>query len=151
MSTAMPHVLRAATVRLVFCLFCLAGTLGATELKGITPDEAQALMDRGVPLIDIRTPKEWQTTGIIAGSHLITFFDSNGQYDAQAWLTALKAIAPRPDRPVILVCRSGNRSSTVGRMLSDELGYRQVYHLEKGTRGWTAEGNPLAKAPCASC
>lgn len=135
------------TMRLLMCLGCLASTPASADLKGVTPDEARTLMDQGVPLVDIRTPQEWQTTGIIAGSHPLTFFDASGQYDLAAWRAALKTVAGDPGRPVILVCRSGHRSATAGRMLSDELGYRRVYHLEKGIRGWTAEGNPLTKAP----
>jgi rhodanese-related sulfurtransferase len=79
------------------------------------------------------------------------FFDASGQYDAAAWLKSLKNVAPNVDQPVILVCRSGNRSSTVGKMLSDEMGYQHVYHIEKGIRGWAAEGNALAKPPCVNC
>ena len=137
--------------RLVLCVAGAANGPVSAELKGLTADEAQTLMSQGVPLVDIRTPQEWQATGIVPGSHKLMFFDASGQYDAAAWLKSLKTVAPKLDQPIILVCRSGNRSSTVGRMLSDEMGYQHVYHIEKGIRGWAAEGNALTKPPCVNC
>lgn len=120
------------------------------DFRGVTPDEVQALMERGIPVVDIRTSKEWQATGIIPGSHPLTFFDASGQYDTQRWLKNLKAFVPASDKPLVLVCRSGNRSSTVGKILTGELGFQQVFHLEKGIREWNAEGKPLTPAPCGN-
>ena len=42
----------------------------------------ERLLRRGVPVIDIRTPEEWRDTGMIEGSHLLTFFDAQGRYDS---------------------------------------------------------------------
>jgi rhodanese-related sulfurtransferase len=139
------------TAHLVLPFLAAVNSPVSAELKGITADEAQTLMSQGAPLVDIRTPQEWQATGIIPGSQKLMFFDASGHYDAAAWLKSLKTLAPNIDQPVILVCRSGNRSSTVGKMLSDEMGYQHVYHIEKGIRGWAAEGNALAKPPCVNC
>ena len=119
------------------------------ELLGITPDELETLKAQGVPVVDVRTPEEWRKTGVIEGSKLLMFFDSKGGYDAAAWIRRFKTIAPDAARPVVLVCRLGNRSATVGKMLRQELGYERVYHLEKGIQGWMAEGHKLV--PCGDC
>lgn len=137
--------LQAAALALV-----MAGAPGyGGELVGITPDELEALKTQGVPVVDVRTPEEWRKTGVIAGSKPIMFFDSKGSYDAAAWMQQFKAVAPNAGLPVVLVCRSGNRTATVGKMLAGEQGYQKVYHLEKGLQAWTAEGHKLA--PCGGC
>ena len=98
-------------------------------------------MQRGVPVIDIRTPREWRETGIIEGSLLLTFFDAQGRYDIRAWLSELAAIAT-PDEPFALICHSGSRSALVSRFLDAQLGYRHVYDVPGGIEQWMAEVRP---------
>ena len=129
--------------RLLFFLLGLSQAF-AGELVGVTPDEMDALVKKGATVVDIRTPQEWKATGLIPGSHGLTYFDASGHYDKEDWLGRLKPLLGSAGQPVILVCRSGNRSATVGKMLVNEAGFDRVYHLEKGIRGWTAESRSLA-------
>ena len=125
--------------------------LAAALLAGITPLRAdvihvdslalERLLERGVPVIDIRTPEEWRETGIIEGSHLLTFFDAQGRYDVRAWLSELAAIASR-DEPFALICDSGGRSSVVGQFLDAQLGYQRVHNAPGGIAQWMAEDRP---------
>jgi len=115
----------------------------AEGLVNLSPDELQALQAKGALVVDVRTPEEWAKTGLIPGSKGLTYFSSTGGYDKDAWLKQLKPLQASPDQPVILVCRSGNRSSTVGKMLLNEAGYTKVYHLDKGISGWSAQSKPL--------
>lgn len=121
----------------------------AGELVGVTPDELKALQQEGARIIDVRTPEEWRKTGLIPGSDPLTYFDAHGGYDTAAWLQKLDTLSPGKASKIVLVCRSGNRSGSIGKMLADELGYPKVYHLEKGVREWAAEGNVLK--PCQGC
>lgn len=43
------------------------------------------------------------------------------------------------DKPVVFVCRSGNRSAMAGDMLSAN-GYDEVYNLQEGMIGWMRRG-----------
>ena len=104
----------------------------------------ERLLRRGVPVIDIRTPEEWRDTGIIEGSHLLTFFDAQGRYDFRAWLSELSAIAT-PDEPFALICHSGGRSSMVSLFLDGRLGYRRVYNVPEGIAQWIAEDRPTVE------
>ena len=61
------------------------------------------LMESGVPLIDIRTKREWYETGVIKKSNLLTFFDKDGNYNVKEWMSKLKKIASKRD-PVIIIC-----------------------------------------------
>ena len=99
----------------------------------------ERLLEAGVPVVDIRTPEEWDQTGIIVGSHLLTFFDAQGNYDVGAWLSALSAIAA-PDAPVAIICHSGGRSDIVSRFLDGQVGYQRVHDVHEGISQWIAEG-----------
>jgi rhodanese-related sulfurtransferase len=101
---------------------------------------------RGVPVVDIRRPYEWEATGVIAGSHLLTFFDERGEFDLEAWLADLAGIAGRDD-PFVLVCRLGQRTTVLGRYLSGARGYARVHHLAAGITWWLAAGLPVVPPP----
>ena len=48
------------------------------EINEVNNNGIKILMESGVPLIDIRTEKEWHETGVINQSKLLTFFDKDG-------------------------------------------------------------------------
>lgn len=114
------------------------------EVTKIDNQQLKALMEQGVPVIDIRRPEEWKQTGVVKGSHLITFFDARGRYDVRAWLDKLAPIAGKDD-PFILICRTGNRTGTVSRFLDQKLGYKKVYDVKKGITDWIRKGNPVVE------
>ncbi len=139
--------------KIVFALLSLVfgWAAYAGELVNLAPNELRAMQARGALVVDVRTPEEWSKTGMIPGSKGLTYFDSTGAYDKDGWLRQLQPLlATSPGQPVILVCRSGHRSATVGKMLVDEAGYAKVYQLEKGIRGWSEENQPL-EGRCRSC
>ena len=130
----------------LFALFpFIFGIAQAGNLVGVTPDELQTMQAQGAIVVDVRTPEEWKSTGMIPGSKGLTYFDATGGADQAGWLKQLKPLTEAGGRPLILVCRSGHRSAMVGKMLLAEAGYGKVYHLEKGIRGWSAESKPLAR------
>ncbi|MFW5832698.1 MAG: rhodanese-like domain-containing protein [Pseudomonadota bacterium] len=81
-------------------------------------------------VIDIRTPGEWRETGVIEGALLMTFFDERGGYDAATFLERLHREID-PDTPVLLVCRTGNRTGAVKPFLEQQ-GFERVAHVEGG-------------------
>ena len=50
-------------------------------------------------------------------------------------------MAPDPATPVALYCRTGNRTTSLGNALIEQLGYTDVTHLEAGITGWMDGGN----------
>lgn len=117
----------------------------AAELESVTPEQLLEMQKNGNALvIDIRTEAEWQASGVIPNSQKLQSFDQQGHFDAEKWLTSLQQLKSSPDQPVILVCRSGNRSSKVGRMLSEQMGMKNVYHLDNGLQSWIKSGNPIS-------
>lgn len=133
------------------CLACCA-LLARAEIIDIDNAELDRLLKDGVPLVDIRLQKEWEETGIVGGSRLLTYFDEQGRHDDAAWLDKLKPIA-RPEQPVILICRSGNRTRAASQFLAQQAGYRTVYNVKSGIKGWIAGGKPVepATSSLAAC
>ena len=119
-----------------------SSTLSAAPIQNISNAELQGLLDKGVTLVDIRTPGEWQETGIIATSKPITLFKENGAI-APDFVSKLQQ-AVSVDKPVALICRTGNRTQAGAQMLQ-QLGYKQVYNVTNGITRWISEGRAVSR------
>ena len=80
-------------------------------------------------LIDVRTPEEF-ASGHIEGAVNIPVEEMQGRLDEIPG-----------DAPIVVYCRSGNRSAAAARILTDA-GYAHVYDLG-GIKDWVAEGLPI--------
>ncbi|MFA7292844.1 MAG: rhodanese-like domain-containing protein [Rhodocyclaceae bacterium] len=125
---------------------CLAASAQA-DVVDIDNAELARLAISGVPVIDIRTEGEWKESGVVPGSKLITLFDEKGRADP-AWLEKVKGVA-KPDQPVIIICRSGNRTKAASQMLTQQAGYAKVYNVKEGIRAWAKEGRMMVPATSA--
>lgn len=131
-------------------LYMWGAALGALLLAGCAApyqnvDNAQlkALIAQGVPVYDVRRPEEWRQTGIIAGSRKLTYVEAGGRMNPE-FLPRFSAEVGKND-PVILICRTGNRTDKLARQLMEEHGYTQVYNVEHGIVAWIAANNPVVK------
>lgn len=123
---------------LIIGLMCFA-SFSYAEFREVTPIKLQEAISKGVAVIDIRRLDEWQDTGIIPTSHKLTFFDATGKFNVKDWMGKFTKIVKDKNQPFILVCRSSHRSGRVGNFLNEEMGYKNVYHLEGGIKAWMAE------------
>jgi rhodanese-related sulfurtransferase len=131
--------------KLLTLLFLLTLAIQA-EFKSIDAETLLKMQKEGVPVIDIRTPQEWNQQGIIPGAHLMMFFDAQGRPHAEAWLQKLSQLVKDKAHPCILYCAHANRSKAVGKWLSDKMGYAKVYELKGGIEyGWKELGKPVVK------
>lgn len=125
-------------------LFC-SNALPADEVTGVSPEQLLDMQQNQHALVvDIRNEAEWQSSGVIADSRKLQSFDSQGHFDADKWLADLEKMKSSPDQPVILVCRSGNRSGKVGALLAQQLGMKNIYHLNNGLQSWLNSGHPVS-------
>ncbi len=121
------------------------------ELISVTPpkytnidnEELKVLLKRGVKILDIRRADEWEETGVVEGSKLLTAFDGTGRL-TQNFPAELKAFA-KPDEELILICRTGNRTSVIANALSEQAGYSKIYNVTGGIVDWIKEGNSVQK------
>ena len=128
---------------LAVCLF-LATSQVFAEVKDIDNQEIISLMQTGVTVIDIRRASEWQDTGVIKQSNLLTFFDKQGNHNADKWLPELKKIVKKGD-PVIIICRSGKRSGIVSKFLDEQADFTSVYNASGGMLSWINSNNKTIK------
>ena len=126
---------------LVFDVELVAVTI-PPKLADATAADLKVAQKNGVVVIDIRRAEEWAETGIIEGAHTITAFTQSGQLHPE-FQVKFTAIVPTPDTPVMLYCRTGNRTGIIGNALVSQLGYSDVTHLSDGIVGWTAGGAPV--------
>jgi rhodanese-related sulfurtransferase len=99
------------------------------EAREIDRAEARKLIEDGAQLLEVRADHEWDAGRIAGATHL-----------------PLAELAERTEeidreRPVILYCRGGNRSTMAAAALA-EAGY-EALKLEQGIVGWDEEGLPL--------
>jgi rhodanese-related sulfurtransferase len=94
--------------------------------KEVDRAEARQMIDAGAQLVDVRADHEWEA-GHLPGAVHIPLADLPtrvGEIDK--------------DRPVILYCRGGNRSTMATTALA-EAGY-DAAKLSEGATGWEEEG-----------
>ncbi|MBD3799497.1 rhodanese-like domain-containing protein [Sulfuricurvum sp.] len=85
----------------------------------------QKLLDSKIKIIDIRTPEEWKTTGVVKGSVPIMFFDEQGNYDLNAFVGKLNKVVKKEEK-FALICNSGNRTQVLGSFLGKQMGYNVI-------------------------
>jgi rhodanese-related sulfurtransferase len=95
----------------------------------VSREQARELIDGGAQLVDVRADHEWDAGRIAGAKHipLAELAQHAGEIDR--------------DRPVVLYCRGGNRSTMAAAAL-EEAGY-DARKLTEGITGWAEAGLPL--------
>jgi rhodanese-related sulfurtransferase len=120
-----------AAVSVVFILISSC-TIGQTT-NDIEIDEfKRKISSEKYVLVDVRTAEEF-IDGHIEGALNIDYFSATFSDDISKVGFEI---------PVLLYCRSGNRSSKAMKIMN-ELGFKKVYNLEGGIQGWISENNPV--------
>ena len=101
----------------------------AGEPREVSREEAQKLVGDGAQLVDVRADHEWEA-GRIAGATHLPLAD-----------LAQRAGEIDKERPVVVYCRGGNRSSMAVAALT-EAGFDAV-KLTDGITGWAEDDLPL--------
>lgn len=118
----------------------LAGiSTGAEEVadkdKPIKVEQAEEKIKAGDQLLDVRTKEEWDE-GHLKGAKLVTLSEEGFAEKAKAVLD--------PKKPVVIYCRSGNRSATAAKLLRDA-GFTKVFDMAGGIFTWQRNGKPVEK------
>ncbi len=100
------------------------------QANEVSREEAQKLIEDGAQVVDVRADHEWEAGRIAGATHLplAELAERAGEIDK--------------DRPVLLYCRGGNRSTMAAAALADA-GY-DAAKLSEGIVGWAEAGLPLA-------
>lgn len=122
--------------KLIICCLILFVVLGCREsvaqehVKDVSAKEMQKLIEAdSVQLIDVRTPKEFKE-GHISNAKNIDFLSESFSENLQIL---------NKQKPVVVYCRSGNRSTKSIKEFLDA-GFVEIYNLEGGILLWEAQG-----------
>ena len=110
-------------------------------LRELSPNDFIDAQENGGIVIDIRREEEWKETGILQGSNTITAFTKDGNIHPdfpKKFFDLINDI----DVPILLYCRTGNRTGILGQALIDQVGQTNVSHLSEGIVGWKKQGHP---------
>lgn len=103
----------------------LSDTIDAATLRAVQEDP-------GIMILDVREQSEYDA-GHIAGVKLIPLGQLPGRLDE----------VPK-DKPVIVTCRTGNRSAQAVKFLRDQ-GYTNIHNQAGGIVAWQNAGYPVEK------
>lgn len=98
----------------------------------------EKMISDNIVMIDVRRPDEWERTGVIKNSHLMTFFDEYGNHNIAKWMKEFNKIVVSKDQTFILICAHANRTRTIGNYLIEQ-GYKNTAHLAGGIAAWQQE------------
>lgn len=120
---------------LLIATICLMACQQTSTSKVITNEELMELLkETEVQLVDVRTPGEW-SEGIIHNAKKINYRDAN-------FLEQMNQLDK--DKPVVLYCAAGGRSAGAAEKIKT-LGFKAIYDLGEGFRGWKAAGMPVSE------
>ncbi|MBL7963232.1 MAG: rhodanese-like domain-containing protein [Flavobacteriales bacterium] len=100
-------------------------------MRSVTPQELKEWMAKGTPhqLVDVREAYEAELCGL--GGQLIPMGEILARLDEL-----------KRDVPVVVHCRSGNRSASVIHALESRYGFTNLVNLEGGILGYAREVDP---------
>lgn len=105
-------------------------------MKVYTPQEAYAAWQAGeVSIVDCREQREYDTNHV-PGMPLIPMSELMDRLDEIP-----------TGKPLVMFCRSGNRSGQVADYLNNTGDFGEVANMEGGILGWAAQGLPYEGSP----
>lgn len=114
----------------------------AKEVAEILPWDVEGLKARrpDTLILDVRERSEFDAAHIAGAMNVPRgILEAACEYDYAE--TEPELVTAR-ERPVLVVCRSGSRSAFAAQVLG-WLGYREVYNLKLGMKGWNDADLPL--------
>ena len=127
----------------IFLLTCFAKSNVFAETIDINNDEIKKLIKNNIPIVDIRTSDEWNQTGVIPNSILLTFFKKNGTYNFETWHKELGYVIDT-NKPYVLICRSGRRTKIVSEIIDKKID-KLVYNASFGINSWLQSNLKVVK------
>lgn len=110
-----------------------------SRVRNLTVDQVADELQKGATLVDLRESEERTRDGAIPGAYhaprgMLEFYaDPSSPYHRPEF---------KPEQRLILHCASGGRSALAADTLQ-EMGYRDVAHLDGGYKAWKEQGQPV--------
>ncbi len=141
----LPFFGRSMTIRLsgFILLATVLSACAQPPYHNLNNEQLKVMVEQGTPVYDIRRAEEWRETGVVANSQLLTFVDAGGRV-LPDFMHRFTAAIGKND-PVILICRTGNRTGTLARHLVEQMGYTRVYNVRNGITHWIGTNQPVTR------
>ncbi len=106
-------------------LFLFVFLISSLSAELINQYPTKELVESNIPIVDIRTKPEWIETGILKNAITITFFDQNGRFNLNKFLTELNKKVDTTKK-FALICRTASRTAVVSDYLAHKLNYKVI-------------------------
>ena len=132
-------------IRLCINIICFLFIIKSTfaDVVNINNEQIKELSKINIPIVDIRRSSEWNQTGVVPKSILLTFFDKNGKYNFDEWYANLR-LKINEGKPIILICRTGRRTKIIAEMMDKKLD-NVIYNAQDGITSWIDAKLPTVK------
>ena len=119
---------------LIFLGFILTIKFAFADIVDVNNKQIQELSKNNIPIVDIRRSSEWDQTGVVPNSILLTFFDKKGNYNLDKWYKQLR-LKINEGEPIILICRTGRRTKIIAEMMDKKFN-NVIYNAKGGITSW---------------
>ena len=123
---------------IIFIGFLLTIKFAFADIVDVNNEQIKALLKNNIPIVDIRRSSEWDQTGVVPKSILLTFFDKEGNYDYDDWYGKL-LLEIDEGKPIILICRTGRRTNIIAKMMEIKKFDNVIYNAKSGITSWIDE------------
>jgi rhodanese-related sulfurtransferase len=105
-------------------------------IENLTPQQAWELLQQNASaiLVDVRTQMEHAYVGHPIGAVHIPWKEAPGWEINPNFVADVKKLVPNNDAPILLLCRSGQRSLSAAKALEDA-GYQRLVNIIDGFEG----------------
>ena len=123
---------------IVFIVFLLTIKFASADIVDVNNVQIKELLKNNIPIVDIRRSSEWDQTGVVPKSILLTFFDKEGNYNYDEWYEKLR-LEIDENKPIILICRTGRRTAIIAKMMEIKKFDNVIYNAKSGITSWIDE------------
>ena len=123
-------------IKIIVCL--LTVKFAFADIVDVNNEQIKDLSKNNIPIVDVRRSSEWDQTGVVPKSILLTFFDKEGNYNYDEWYEKLRLEIDEGE-PIILICRTGRRTSKIAIMMDIKKFDNVIYNAKNGITSWIDE------------
>ena len=123
-------------IKIIVCLLPLKFVFA--DIVDVNNEQIKELFKNNIPIVDVRRSSEWDQTGVVPKSILLTFFDKEGNYNYDEWYEKL-LLEIDEGKPIILICRTGRRTNIIAKMMKIKKFDNIIYNAKNGITSWIDE------------
>ena len=123
-------------IKIIVCLLPIK--FAFADIVDVNNKQIKELFKNNIPIVDVRRSSEWDQTGVVPKSILLTFFDKEGNYNYDEWYEKL-LLEIDEGKPIILICRTGRRTNIIAKMMEIKKFDNIIYNAKNGITSWIDE------------